>query len=425
MELFTPSSRFLARAKLLGRFMSIQFVAQGIGVLSGIILVRTLGRTEYALFTIANSMQGTMNLLADTGLSIGLTSIGGRVWKDRYRFGQLINTTMRLRRYLALVAVAAVSPILVWMLIANGASYRYAAGICLVVLISLNYQLVIGVFNVVPRLLSQVERLQTLDLMAALLRLVLILLAYELFLNAVVAAAATTATLLLQRVFLKKWAADGIDMSAPTDAEDRRAMLRIVRNQAPTAIFYCVQGQIIVWLMTVMGNTQGVADVGALGRLSIIFAVIASVMTTIVVPRFAKYDDVHLLRRRFVQIITGFALFGGALVLAAALFPGVLLWILGSKYAYLRRELLLIMVMTAANSVANAMWALNSAKAWIEYSWLNIPGTIAMQAVLLLVVNVSTLRGALMFGIFSVIPTFILNVTLAVRGLASVKRAAA
>ena len=93
--------RLVARIRMLGRFVSFQILAQSIGVLSGILLVRTLDRREYAFFTIANSMQGMMNLLADTGLSIGLTSIGGRVWQDRFRFGQLIGTTMHLRRRLA------------------------------------------------------------------------------------------------------------------------------------------------------------------------------------------------------------------------------------------------------------------------------------------------------------------------------------
>jgi len=44
-----------------------------------------LEQREYAFFTIANTMQGTLNLLADVGISVGLVSIGGRVWQDRPR----------------------------------------------------------------------------------------------------------------------------------------------------------------------------------------------------------------------------------------------------------------------------------------------------------------------------------------------------
>jgi hypothetical protein len=73
-----------------------------VGFASGILLIRGLEQTEYAYFTIANTMQGTINVLADMGVSIGLMSIGGRVWQDRHRFGQLScgsTTPERARRF--------------------------------------------------------------------------------------------------------------------------------------------------------------------------------------------------------------------------------------------------------------------------------------------------------------------------------------
>src|SRR3982751_6448943 len=102
--------RALRRVRLVGNFALIQAVVQVIGFLSGILLVRTLSHEEYAFFTIANTMQGTLNLLADIGISVGLVSIGGRVWQDRHRFGQLINTALGLRRKMGLVSVVVVVP---------------------------------------------------------------------------------------------------------------------------------------------------------------------------------------------------------------------------------------------------------------------------------------------------------------------------
>src|SRR6202795_1168055 len=110
------------RARIVGNFAIVQAVVQIIGLLSGILLVRTLDQREYAYFTIANTMQGTINLLADIGISVGLVSIGGRVWHDRYRFGQLINTALGLRKKLGAIAIVIVTPILFAMLFRNGAS---------------------------------------------------------------------------------------------------------------------------------------------------------------------------------------------------------------------------------------------------------------------------------------------------------------
>src|SRR6202043_2837943 len=102
----------LHRARIVGNFAVVQGVVQLIGFCSGILLVRWLDQREYAYFTIANTMQGTISLLADIGVSVGLVSIGGRVWQDRHRFGQLISTALSVRRKLGTVAIIIVTPVL-------------------------------------------------------------------------------------------------------------------------------------------------------------------------------------------------------------------------------------------------------------------------------------------------------------------------
>ena len=64
--------RAFQQAKIVGNFAVVQAVVQMIGFLSGILLVRTLEQRDYAYFTIANTMQGTLNVLADIGISVGL-----------------------------------------------------------------------------------------------------------------------------------------------------------------------------------------------------------------------------------------------------------------------------------------------------------------------------------------------------------------
>src|SRR6266481_8583878 len=119
--------RALHRARVVGNFAIVQAVVQVVGFFSGILLIRCLDQREYAYFTIANTMQGTLNVLADIGISIGLVSIGGRVWQDRNRLGQLINTALGLRRKLGFLAVIVVVPILYYLLVKNGASTSYTA----------------------------------------------------------------------------------------------------------------------------------------------------------------------------------------------------------------------------------------------------------------------------------------------------------
>ncbi len=111
------SSKIVYWLKTLSKFISIQLIIQALGFASGILLVRNLDKQEYAYLTLANSMQGAMNVLADSGIGSALSAIGGKVWQDPYRFGQLINTAMHIRRYLAILTITIVTPILMWMLL--------------------------------------------------------------------------------------------------------------------------------------------------------------------------------------------------------------------------------------------------------------------------------------------------------------------
>src|SRR3954464_1862165 len=112
--------RALHRAKVVGSFAFVQGVVQVISFLSGILVIRQLDQREYGYFTIANTMQGTLNLLADIGISIGLISIGGRVWHDRERFGQLEPPPLGMRPNLGVVVVVISPQFLSFMLLKKG-----------------------------------------------------------------------------------------------------------------------------------------------------------------------------------------------------------------------------------------------------------------------------------------------------------------
>src|SRR5438105_4556317 len=169
------ASRSLHYARRVGQFASVQAAVQLIGFASGILLVRRLEQHEYGLFTIANTMQGTLNLLADIGISIGLVSIGGRVWQDGHRFGELVSTGLRLRRKLAIVVILCIVPVLYYLLVKNGASVFYTVVLIGAVLIGLSAQLSISVLEVVPRLRADIRQIQIIDFTGSLARLLVLI----------------------------------------------------------------------------------------------------------------------------------------------------------------------------------------------------------------------------------------------------------
>jgi O-antigen/teichoic acid export membrane protein len=420
-EGYTPVlRRAFDHARRVGNYALVQGAIQLLGFTSGILLVRWLPQREYAYFTIANAMQATLNMLADIGISVGLISIGGRVWQDRHRFGQLINTGLAVRRKLAVASIIIIAPILYAMLARNGASLSYAFLLIAVLLIGFALQLSIDVFNVVPRLRSEIARIQTIDFICAITRLLLILGLVYLFSTAGLAVAIASATFFLQYLLLRSYAAKVVDLSASENAQDRQEIVRLVKKLTANALFYCFQGQITVFLISFFGrHVASIAEVGALGRLAMIFTVLFNIMTNIFVPEFARCQDKRKLRTLYLLITGGVLLFSGSVLTGAAFFPDQFLFVLGNRYSHLHHELLLIVACAVVSAFSTTLWWLNTAKAWINGSWLYIPFTLATQIALIPFTDFSTVPGVLIFNLVSAVPSVLLNLVLSFRGFRS------
>ena len=413
-------TRAFDQARRIGNYVLVQAAVQIMAFASGILLVRWLPQREYAFFTIANAMQATLMLLADIGISTGLISIGGRIWQDRHRFGQLINTGLAVRRKLAFVSIIVVAPILYAMLAKNGATPIYVLLLIGLVLASFSIQLSIDVFSVVPRLYSDILRIQKIDLTCATVRLVLILGVAYLFATAGVAVAIASATFLLQYFLLHSYAAQVVDLSANENAEDRREIVDLIKRLAANALFYCFQGQITVFLISFLGRqASSVAEVGALGRLAMIFTVLMNILTNIFVPAFSRCQNKPRLRYLYSAIAGGVILFSAIVLCGAVFFPEQFLFVLGSRYMHLHRELVLMVGVSVITAGAGTLWLLNASKGWITGSWLYIPLTLATQVALIPFTDFSSVAGVLTFNLISAVPSLLLNLALSYRGFRS------
>lgn len=405
--------QWLRWLRLLAGFTSAQLVIQLLGFLSGILIVRYLSKPDYAWFTIANTLVATMGMLADSGISGALSAVGGTVWQDDARFGSLIRTALTLRRRLAFVAVLVVTPVFVWMLVKNHAPAATIAVVVPAALLALTLQLTAGVLGVVISLRQEIRRMQFMGLAAALLRLSLLAPACLIFLDVRVAVIIGTVGMALQVWLLRRWVSKSVAWHAPESADYRAQILTIVKRQAPLTIFYCLQSQIIIWLISIFGNAQRVAEIGALGRFAMIFTLVSSVMNGIVVPRFARCHDRRVLKQRYWQVAAGFTLLAASLVALSAAFPRPLLWVIGSQYANLENEVWLMMLSAASSGLFVALFSLTYSKGWIVPAAISIPLEIVTQLILILTFDISTVRGVLLVGCFGSVPLIVLNIIIA------------
>jgi O-antigen/teichoic acid export membrane protein len=409
--------RAFDQARRIGNYALVQAAVQIIAFSSGILLVRWLPQREYAYFTIANSMQATLMLLADIGVSVGLVSIGGRVWQDRHRFGELIKTGLAVRKRLAAAAAIIVAPILYAMLVRNGASSVYTLSLIAFVLVGFSIQISVDIFSVVPRLRSDIGRIQKIDFTCAIVRLLLIVGLVYLFATAGLAVAIASASFFLQYFLLRSYAAKVVDLNASENAEDRHEIVRLIKSLAANTLFYCFQGQITVFLISFFARrAASVAEVGALGRLAMIFTVLTNLLINIFVPAFARCQDKRKLRYLYAAIVGGVILFSAVVLGGAELFPDQFLFVLGSRYTHLHRELLLMISVAVISALSGTLWLLNASKAWVSGAWLYIPITLATQVALIPFTDFSSVAGVLIFNLISTVPSLLLNLALSYRG---------
>ncbi|PWT86455.1 MAG: hypothetical protein C5B58_01370 [Acidobacteria bacterium] len=406
---------------LLVQFTSVQVGVQLVGFAAGILIVRHLPKREYAFYTIGNTMLATILLLADSGISSAISAIGGRVWQNQDGLGSLLSTALELRRQLILVTLLTVVPVLVWLLRQNGAPLFEAALLVVAVLVGASLELVTRIYAVAIRLKSEIRQIQAQALLAALAKLAVVAVGVYLMFNALVAILSVVVGYAVQFWMLRRWTKENIRL-APSDPSMHSEIVAVMRRQAPHSIYCCLQGQIAVWLISLFGNSDNVANVGALGRLAMVFSVLSSVSGDLVLPAFARIQSPGQIRRRYFHIVFGYLAISVLLILGAAIFSKEILSILGSQYSGLYREGALVAASAVVGAMAGLLWAVNAARAWIVPPHLLIPCTVALQAFLAATLHLSTVRGALLFSLYTWVPSIILSVWYAMKKMHELQR---
>lgn len=390
---------------ILLKFASVQLGVQAIGFAAGILVVRNLSKAEYAYYTLCNSMLATVLVLSDGGISSAVSSIGGRVWSDRGRLSQLMQTALRLRRVMAAVTLPIVISVLVWLLWRNGAPPGKIAILLVIVLVGCGLELVTRIYAVALRLRSEVRQIQRQALVSTMIRFALIAAALMVWLNVEIALLAVVAGFAVQYWMMRTWSRAQLDTDAAPDPQMRGEIVSVVRRQSPHAIYYCLQSQIVIWLISIFGNAERVAEVGALTRLAVVFSILSAVTSDLLFPAFARTQDPGMVRRRYLQIVLAFVVMSGMLICLVALFPAQVLSVLGARYSGLAREGVLMAVSSVVGAVAGLVWGLNASRAWIIPPVQFIPVILLIQIGLAVFLDLSTVRGVLLFSMFSALAT--------------------
>lgn len=396
---------FTRWALLSGHVAGVQVLIQGINALTGILLVRHLPKEEYAWFTIAGSLLATLNLLGDGGVSTGLTSIGGQVHAQRDTFARLLRDALHVSRQLSVAGIL-LAPPLFYGLFRNVDAPPWVALCALCLAVFATWPSVSTVLlNVANRLHKRVQVVQATEMAGAFIRLgltgALMLGGWLAMLPAMIAAVvAGWAQALMVRYKTRSFL-----LPRGGDASFVPQIHGFVRSLYANHVFFCLQAQIATWIIGWLASAGEVADLGALGRLAVVFTAISSPFYYLAVPAIARIQDTDLLARRFlITLLVGISLVV-LVVVSGALVPQPFLWVLGSNYHHLVSELPLALMAQGLTFLNTLSWNLLLTREWVRKPWIVIPMTLGGYVAGALIMDLSTVAGVLGFSIASILPT--------------------
>lgn len=367
-----------------------------IGLVSGILVIRLLPIEEYAMYTLANTMLGTMIQFADSGISIGVLSMGGKSYQNKTKLGTIINTALELRRKFGVVSYVILAPIIYYLMVRNEASNLSAILICLSMIPIFYVQLSYSINQIPLKLHQDLMPLQKVNLGFNVSRLLLI--SFTLFLFPFASLAMLVAGIANYGANhqLVKSNIKYIDKNAPIDPEIRNEFLKITKRILPSAIYFSLNGQITIWLLSIFGSVKSVAEIGALTRLSMAFGVLTSLFSLIVIPRFARLpNEKSILIKHFLQIQVLLWLVAISIPMLIWLFPNQILWVLGSNYSGLSQELLVLGLVISLNFVIAGISGLNSSRAFILNPVVHIPFNIIVLTISIWLIRPTNTMNAL------------------------------
>lgn len=377
-------------------------LVQLIGVASGLLIIRLLPVKEYGLYTLANTMLGTMTVLADGGISTGIMSQGAKVWQNKEKLGAVLATGLNLRRKFAIGSLIVSTPILIYLLLHNGASWLTSILVIAALIPAFFAALSDSLLEIIPKLHQDILPLQKNQVSVGVGRLLFIFLTMFLFPWSFVALLANGIPRLLGNIKLRKIADGFIDKTQQPDPVVQKEVLQIVRKILPGAIYFCISGQITIWLISVFGNTTGVAQLGALGRLSMVLNIVSVLINTLIVPRFArlapKRND---LLKKVLYTMVLMLLMSSVILLLVYIFPNQILLVLGNAYKNLSKEMILSVLIGCVNLSVGIFLSFSSSRGWVINPFLMMVFNILGTVLPLFFVDVSTLDGVLMLSLYS------------------------
>jgi O-antigen/teichoic acid export membrane protein len=390
--------QFLAqKLHRVGEFLVFQGITIAGNLLYGFLCVRLLPLADYAKYAVVFGFLPTLSVLMDVGLSGALLPLIGERINDRRLIADYV-ASLRQIAHLLYLFVGLVG-VIVYPLIVHRQQWAWqvVAGMIVILLVAAWCARVSGAYGAVLIIRRNRKSWYQIQITSSLATLVLLVVAWVAhLLNGFSAILINVAGMAYVAIACFLQAKRLLGVKGTASREKRKAIVHFSAPNLPNNLFYALQGQISLLLLTYFGHATAVASLGALSRLGQIFLLLSPMMLLLVQPYFAKLPKERL-KRNYMGIFAVVVLICGTVTGLSFLFPGMFLWILGHKYGSLHYEVSLMLAVNSLGYLYGVLTTVNNACRFV-YWWNSVAvivGTVAIQVVFIWKTDLSTIRGVL------------------------------
>jgi O-antigen/teichoic acid export membrane protein len=376
-----------------------QAAVQIIGFVSGILIVQLLSPEQFGLYILAYTMVGAISVLSDSGIGNGVMSEGGKVWRDPILLGSVIATGLSLRKLFGIISAVCSLPVLIWLFKRQGATLPDIILLLAALFPLISASLTQSILQVAPKLGQRVAAIQKIDIKSNFFRLVLLIPSLVLIPYAAVAIFCTGIVQYLTNSHYRKLTKELCHSEQKTNSVVQKQILYQVKRTLPSTIYFCFSGQISIWLISIFGTTQALAEVGALSRLAAGFSLFSAFTLYIIAPRFSRLQNERsLLLPRFLYVHAGYILLVITITMVAYIFPEPALMILGGNYAHVTPYIALAAAGAGLSLMSQLTNTLSAGRGWIISPWLVITCMLLVQVSSCVLLPIGTVYGVLLLG---------------------------
>ncbi|MEX0323067.1 MAG: lipopolysaccharide biosynthesis protein [Puniceicoccaceae bacterium] len=400
--------------RLCAGFLSYSILTRIVLFLSGILILRVTSKSDYADYTVINSLQFGFVALASTGIGPAFFSLGAQFKSDRKEFGALVSTAIRFRVYLAIILVPIPLVMAASMFIGLGTPIHKSIILIILAGILFSISIISGLHSYVHQIYGEYFVPQKSELLTSSTRLLsLAFFATITGINAIFTLALTAVSQYAwYKYYLFPSSLRKYEQGEPISASMMKTFFKSTLRLAPESLVAFFMPLIITLLLSFFGDSDQVADAGALTRIGAILAILTSLNASIIMPKLANSIESNRFLRNSGLVVIYAITVSAVTLLVIYLATPIILKILGPSYSYLRTELLIYSATIVVAFLFGTIRIILTSKNWLEYFYIFPIVNILSLIIALPFFDLSSLKSLLTMSLIRQIPVGIVTIGL-------------